>query len=83
MLQYRIFVLIFPRKHMLNNKQKVIKMKKSDIVAMRHPTSTEPDMVLTEVKSYAIIVSLADAAENVRIAQERFIRQQMELFHML
>lgn len=82
MLQYRIFVLIFPVKHMLNNEQKVIKMKKSDIVAMRHPTSTEPDMV-TEVKSYAIIVSLADAAENVRIAQERFIRQQMELFHML
>lgn len=78
LLQYKIFVLIFPRKHMLNNKQKVIKMKKSDIVAMRHPTSTEPDMGLSEVKSYAIVVSLVDAAENMRIAQERFMKTQLE-----
>ena len=58
-------------------------MKRSDINKLRHPTSAEPDMGLTEVNSYAVVVSLANAAENVRIARELFIKKQLEQFRLL
>lgn len=58
-------------------------MKKSDIVSMRHPSSAEPELDLVENHSYAVIVSLDDAAENLRHAKERFIKMQMEQFRLL
>jgi len=61
----------------------VIKMNTSDIAALRHPTSTEPDVNLTEDKSYAVVVSMAQCAENLRRAQERFIKMQLELSRLL
>jgi hypothetical protein len=54
-------------------------MKKPDIDAFRHPTSAEPTpSEFNEDNSYAIIVSLTDEAENLRIAQERFMKMQLE-----
>jgi hypothetical protein len=54
-------------------------MKKSDIDALRHPSATEPQPCdLDEDSSYVVVVSLTDAVENVRIAQERFMKMQLE-----
>jgi len=59
-------------------------MNKSDIAALRHPTSTEPDVFsFWGNPSYAVVVSLEDAAENLRIARERFIQRQLEQSHLL
>ena len=75
-------VLVFNTQNKKNTK--VIKMKKLDIATLRHPTSTQPEPAeFVECDSYAIVVSAAQYEENLRVAKERYIRQQMELFHML
>ena len=57
-------------------------MKQIDIAALRHPSSDKaPDFA--ETKSYAIVVDMTRCMENLRIAQERFIKKQLELSHLL
>ncbi|MBO4480739.1 MAG: hypothetical protein J5742_03930 [Alphaproteobacteria bacterium] len=53
-------------------------MRKLDIATLRHPTSESETNILSERESCVVIVSPAQYAENMRIAQERFIRMQLE-----
>ena len=59
-------------------------MKKLDIAAMRHPTSSQQELdIMAEPKSYAIVVDMSECEKNVRIAQERFMIMQMEQLRLL
>ena len=52
-------------------------MKKIDVAAIRHPLSNSDTLVPAE-KTTCIIVTSAEYAENLRIAQERYLKQFFE-----
>lgn len=56
-------------------------MKKVDVVTLRHPGLEKQD--LREVNSYAVVVSMDKCEENLRVAQELFIKRQLENFRLL
>ncbi len=52
-------------------------MQKIDVATVRHPLSDSKDLVPTE-KTICVVVTPAEYAENLRIAQERYLKQFFE-----